>query len=465
MSQFVFWEIRRRLILGLINASFRKVRFLKDEIYSALTSDVNNITNASLVTISFASSLILVFASFVYLAYLSFPLFLLTVVTVILGMVVYAFNIKSSNIDFVNVRNLEQEFMKGFNGVLDGNKEIKLNYNKGWDVYNIDVLPLTKEGERLNTIAYVRYLNNQLVSQLLFYVLIVLILLVFFDSFNLSVDIVVSFVFALLFLLGPLVSIVTSIPTLHKALISYRKLIKIRDDLDFKDPKEVNISMDPILPFRTMSIIGYKFSYGDGAFSIGPMDMDVRANEILFLYGANGSGKTTFINTILTLYFPDQGELKLNGKRVPRGQLKTTRGLFSPVFSDFFLFDKFYGIGQEVDSERIIRLFDLFDLDHSVRNMESGILNTDLSTGQRKRLALIGAILEDRPILVLDEWAADQDPHFRNKFYTDIIHRIVEEEDKTIIAITHDDKYFVEADRVYKMDYGILTEVDYMIKI
>ena len=76
-----------------------------------------------------------------------------------------------------------------------------------------------------------------------------------------------------------------------------------------------------------------------------------------------------------------------------------------------------------------------------------------LSSGERKRLALVLSLLEDKPILLLDEWAAEQDPPFRRKFYHEILPWL-KRQGKTVVAVTHDDDHYDVADRVLRMQFG-----------
>lgn len=93
------------------------------------------------------------------------------------------------------------------------------------------------------------------------------------------------------------------------------------------------------------------------------------------------------------------------------------------------------------------------EIAHKVSIRDGSFTTTDLSTGQRKRLALINAWLEERPVLVFDEWAADQDPTFRRIFYTELLPEL-KRLGKTIIVISHDDRYFDVADRLVRMAAG-----------
>ncbi|WP_209405590.1 cyclic peptide export ABC transporter [Pseudozobellia sp. WGM2] len=460
LSQRIFWSIREDITRLIIKAPYLIVSELKDEIYSSLTTDVNNITSASTVLVGFFTSIVLVITCFIYLGYLSLELFFISLLCIGIGALVFFKNAKISNSQFTKVRNLEKDFMRGFNSILEGNKEIKINNKKGDDILNLKILPLIFEGEKRNVNAYVGYLNSHLISQLLFYGIITIILVVISDYFYIELGTTVSFVFALLYLLGPIVNIMISIPVLNRAQISYNKLNYIRNKLNTHEG--IKIQKLKILKtdysFEILKFRDYQYSYPDGLFSVGPINFVLKSNEIVFIYGGNGSGKTTFINMILALQVPQKGILTIDNKKVDVDKIKLTRDLFSPVFSDFYLFEEFYGI-VNIDKKKVRRLLKLFEIEHKVSLDNNKLSTTDLSTGQRKRLALIAAIMEGRPILILDEWAADQDPDFKKRFYTEIIHRIVKEENKTIIAITHDDHYYKEADRIYKMDYGKLETI------
>jgi putative ATP-binding cassette transporter len=96
---------------------------------------------------------------------------------------------------------------------------------------------------------------------------------------------------------------------------------------------------------------------------------------------------------------------------------------------------------------------------HLVNFINVKFSTTKLSTGQRKRLALFAALAEKRPILILDEWAADQDPGFRLFFYNEIL-PYIKNENITIIAITHDETYFNLADRRLHLESGTITQIN-----
>ncbi len=126
---------------------------------------------------------------------------------------------------------------------------------------------------------------------------------------------------------------------------------------------------------------------------------------------------------------------------------------FSVVFYNFYLFERLLGLVHSNLDSRVYDYLVQLQLDHKVR-VQGGILSTTaLSQGQRKRLALLTAYLEDRPIYLFDEWASDQDPLFKKIFYTQLLPEL-KHRGKTVLVISHDDRYFHLADRIVKLDYG-----------
>ncbi|WP_185966035.1 cyclic peptide export ABC transporter [Flavobacterium sp. ZT3R18] len=459
LSQKIYWDIRKDIIKLILKAPYRKLQEYKEEVFATLTTDVNNITNASLMIITFFSSIILILACLVYMAFLSLKLFAVSIVVIALGVVIYAVRSKTSNRQIKEVRELEKTFIGIFNSILNGAKEININADKGTQIYDRKVMKVATTGGDKYVTALLKYLNSEIISQLLFYSLITFILVFAGPVFQTPTAIKVSFIFVLLYLMGPIVSVMTIIPVMTRALVSLNKMEKLKSDLTALEKMQEVDNKGQYKDFSDLKIRNYAFSFGENQFSVGPINFDIKRNEIVFVYGGNGEGKTTFINTILNLYNLDNGEAYIDGELVPLKELEKIKNLFAPVFSDFYLFDEFYGI-TNVDYDKINKYLKLFELEGKVHIKDGYFSTTDLSTGQRKRIALINTLLEDRPIIVLDEWAADQDPHFRHKFYTEIIATLVRDEDKTIIAITHDDRYYNTADTLLKMEYGKLEKTN-----
>jgi putative ATP-binding cassette transporter len=223
--------------------------------------------------------------------------------------------------------------------------------------------------------------------------------------------------------------------------------------------KEALLGQKASPEWRSIELAGVAHSYRrentQGDFTLGPIDLNIKPGELVFLTGGNGSGKTTLAKLITGLYAPESGTIYLDGKAVTDESRDEYRQYFSMVFTDFFLFDTLLGLESPTIDEKAQGYLEKLELDHKITVRDGVLSSTDLSQGQRKRLALLTAYLEDRPIYVFDEWAADQDPVFKEVFYRHLLPEL-KAKGKTVLAITHDDRYYSLADRVVKLYYGKL---------
>lgn len=459
LSQSLFWDIRRQILQSVLQSNYRQLLEKKADIQAAMTNDVGLLTTVSLSAIGFFTASILAVASLVYLASISFALFLITLVVALAGSAVYHYSSMKNNQRFKNARMLEKDFFRNMYTILDGFKEIYIEPKKGKAVYDEKIKLISENAYTNNVAAFTGFLNNQIIGQVLFYILIAAILLIFGFVLNIQPHNIVSFVFTLLYLLGALETILTTIPILARAKISSDRLLDLTEDLEINNSKN-RIPQKYIQKeeFDSIVIKDLQFQYGlqSQDFTMGPVHFNIRKGEAVFIYGGNGSGKTTFIQALTGLQISTTGEIQLNGTVITNDTYPEYRAAFAVVFSDFYLFKEMFGL-HNLNSGKCDYYLQLFELEGKVRLEGKCFSTIDLSMGQRKRLALIACLLENKPLLVLDEWAADQDPWFRKKFYTEII-PLLKQEGFTIIAITHDDKYYHCADRVYKMEYGRLSE-------
>ncbi|HMY19395.1 MAG TPA: cyclic peptide export ABC transporter, partial [Polyangium sp.] len=196
----------------------------------------------------------------------------------------------------------------------------------------------------------------------------------------------------------------------------------------------------------------YAAEKGDKPFHLGPVDLTVEPGEVIFFVGGNGSGKSTLLKVLTGLYPPSTGEIRLGDKEIAPENVEAYREMISVIFSDFHLFSKAYGL-LHVEPAAVKALLRDLHIDDKTSFEDGQFTTQKLSTGQKKRLAMVIALLDDRPLLVLDEWAADQDPEFRKHFYEDMIPAL-KRKGKTILAVSHDDRYFHLADRVFTLEEG-----------
>jgi putative ATP-binding cassette transporter len=211
--------------------------------------------------------------------------------------------------------------------------------------------------------------------------------------------------------------------------------------------------------FNTIKFSDITFHYTDKhketLFSISPTNLNIQHGELLFIVGGNGSGKSTLLKLLVGLYYPATGSIYIDDEKVDQDNYQSYRELFAIIFTDFHLFDKLYGL-QDVDEGQVKDLLKLMELNKKTKYVDGKFSHLDLSTGQKKRLAFISTVLENKQIYIFDELAADQDPRFKKHFYEEILLDL-KQQGKTVIAVTHDDHYFHVADRILKMEYGELV--------
>jgi putative ATP-binding cassette transporter len=193
-------------------------------------------------------------------------------------------------------------------------------------------------------------------------------------------------------------------------------------------------------------------------FRLGPVNLSIRRGETLCVVGGNGSGKTVLMRLLTGLYRPTSGQILYNGAVLGDGERQAYREQITTVFGDFFLFRELLG-RRDTPAAKVMGWIEHFGLGGKTNFLEKdGAFSTvELSTGQRKRLALIVSILDERPIVVLDEFGAEQDPEHRHQFYRDWLPEL-KRMGKTVIVVSHDDHYFNAADRVVRMDFGRIIE-------
>ncbi len=263
-----------------------------------------------------------------------------------------------------------------------------------------------------------------------------------------------------LFIVGPVGTLAYVTPMLSQAELALDHIDETEAKLASAETAEIAPTGDvPAKTLDSISLENATFSYrdtdGTPIFLVGPLSLKFKAGEIAFVTGGNGSGKSTMLRLLTGLLPLQAGRLALNGATVAPSELQAYRDRMSVIFSDFHLSRRLYGINS-VDPERAQALLREFELAHKVQLSEGQFSTIDLSAGQRRRLAMVVTLLENKPIMVLDEWAADQDPHFRRYFYETLLPRL-RGQGKIIICVTHDDRWFSVADRIFSMEEGTIT--------
>jgi putative ATP-binding cassette transporter len=458
-SQGAISNLRRDLIRKILAVPLREFEEIgSSRIMVALTDDVFNITQALLAIPLVSVNLAILLGGAAYLGMLSWKILLSVFGLIVFGAIGYRL-IVASAFRFLNLaREEEDKLFRSFRALTEGIKELKLHRSRRGAFFSKNIEDTTDIYQRHNVAAEVRFITAQSWSQLLYFALIGLILFLIPAMTSLSQQTLTGYVITTLYLMGPLAGVMSSLSLFGRANVALRKVEKLGFSLNEHATEHCDDEeLEKQASFERLDLAGVIHSYHheqeDSQFVVGPIHLTFRPGELVFLVGGNGSGKSTLAKIITGLYVPEAGEIRVDGEPITSKNRDEYRQLFSVVFGDFYLFDNLLGLkGTDLDAQAREYLKQLH-LNHKVKITKGEFSTTAVSQGQRKRLALLTAYLEDRPFYLFDEWASDQDPVFKEVFYTQLLPEL-KARGKTILVITHDDKYFDLADRIIKLDYG-----------
>jgi putative ATP-binding cassette transporter len=452
--------LRRDLIRKVLCVPLRQLEEIgSPAILVALTDDVFNITQALLAFPIITVNVAILLGGAAYLGWLSWQILLGVGILIVAGGGSYRMLMRSAFQSLNQAREEEDRLYGHFRALTEGIKELKLHRNRRAVFLAQHVQQTTEAFARHNVAAERRFIVAQNWSHLLFYFLVGLILFLLPTMRTISVPTLTGYVITILYLMGPLAGVMSSFSLFGRSSVALQRVEKLGLSLAASSKEEYASTRIPMEPLQQLELIKVVHSYHhereDTNFVLGPITMTFSPGELVFLVGGNGSGKSTLAKIITGLYFPEGGEIRLNGQRIDSQNRDDYRQLFSTVFADFYLFESLLGLNNpDLDSQASDYLAQLH-LDNKVTVKNGTLSTTSVSQGQRKRLALLTAYLEDRPFYLFDEWASDQDPYFKGVFYTQLLPEL-KARGKTVLVITHDDKYFHLADRLVKLDYGKL---------
>lgn len=452
-------DLRRSLIRKILGVPLRHLEEIgTPKLMVALTQDVTCITDAMLAIPMFCVNCAILLGGAVYLGWLSTKVLVAMFLFMLVGATVYRLFISSGFRHLISAREEQDRLFGNFRSLTDGIKELKLHRERRGVFLSDNVQTTTEACRRYTVSGELRFIIAQNWSQLLFFTLIGLILFLLPRVEHLDPHALTGYVVATLYLMGPLSGVLGSLSIFGRASASLQKIDQLGLALQASaiddTPGEERAGPEA---FNRLALVNVTHAYRrekeDHPFMLGPISLTFRAGEMVFLVGGNGSGKSTLAKIITGLYVPEGGEIRVNGEPIGHDNRDDYRQHFSAVFSDFHLFDSLIGLhSPDLDAQARVYLEQLH-LDHKVNIHQGRLSTTDLSQGQRKRLALLTAYLEDRAFYLFDEWASDQDPVFKKVFYTRLLPEL-KARGKTVLVITHDDHYFHLADRVIKLDYG-----------
>lgn len=430
--------------------------------YSALTQDTNIIAEGVVQGVYTTQGGLMLLVSGLYLAAISPAAFITILLLIAFGLPLYTSRFHKTALEMQKTSSRESEFLNYFNSILLGFKELKLSQRENDEIFS-QLRRLSNEIQEISVKSNLSHISDMILSSSILYLLLLMTVFIVPSFVPTHSAVIHSITSAVIFIMGPLVMLSTGIPVFAKTNDSINRLYELESKLDQANSTSGNSDDDysAMTDFQSLALENVLFHYRDNSgqilFTSGPHHFTLRRGELVFVVGGNGSGKSTFLKLLIGLYRPEQGCLYVDDDPIDETQYPAYRELFSIVFADFHLFDRLYGL-PDLDKAEMKAWLKEMKLERKTYFRDNRFTNIDLSTGQRKRLAFIVAVLKKHPICIFDELAADQDPQFRRYFYEQVLPKL-KAQGQTIIVVSHDDQYFHCADRVLKLEDGQITSM------
>lgn len=466
VSQSVILNMRMTLSRQILKTPLRKVEEAgTPRVLQCLTGDAQAVSSAIISLPLICVNVVTVIACLLYASWLSRWLLLGMFIFILAGVTSYRLAVKRALYYQRLARQQADTLMANFRALSDGNKELKLNHARSDEFYtqDLEANALTMRGHTISGSSI--FIVADVWGRVLYFVFIGIMLFILPAYIQISPASMTGYLLIILYIMGPIGMLLTTIPGLSNAKVSLQRIEELGLKLESDTREQEASRATQASRWRRLELVNVTHSYkaekDDATFILGPLNLSLDAGELVFVIGGNGSGKSTFAKIVTGLYIPEEGEIRRDGQTIDDSTRADYRQLFSAVFSDFYLFKRLPGSNGNGLDEQAKQYLSEFNLDKIVK-VEGGMLSTTaVSQGQRKRLALLGAYLEDRPFYVFDEWAADQDPLFKSIFYTQMLPEL-KSKGKTILVISHDDRYYDIADRIIKLDYGKCVQDQYV---
>lgn len=458
LGQQAMFDVRMKLCRQIVSAPLRHVEQLgAPMLLAALTDDVPSITAAVTIIPILCVNSALVVGTLIYMGSLSWTLLGIVSGFVVLGIATYQLPIIKVEKIFRLARREADVLQSNFRGLTQGIKELKMHAGRRDAFMSAGLEKTARSLMKQNFTGLNLYTAASSWGQVLVFVVIGLIVFFLPAIHPVTTSTLMGYTLALLYLMTPLQVTMNSLPQLSRANVALQTARKLERELAGKKPEISTAGGKPRQEWRKLTLNSLTHEYrreGEtNNFVLGPVSLTFRPGEIVFFVGGNGSGKTTLLKLLTGLYAPESGTISIDDTLVEADKTEQYRQYFSVVFSDFYLFDTMFGLDGVDLEQRASGYLAMLKLAHKVQIVDGKFSTTDLSQGQRKRLALLTALLEDRTIYVFDEWAADQDPYFKNVFYLQILSEL-KARGKTVFVISHDDRYYHVAERIIKLDDG-----------
>lgn len=453
--QFVY-KLRTQLVKQILDTPVAQVDNLGSaRLMASLSTDIQALTTAFVRMPELVQGIILAVAVSLYLGSLSWPLLLIIMLWIALTIWISTLLVKHVYQNLTHIRDINDALYQDYQSVIEGRKELALNQQRAKQLYTQDLVGHAKAYKKTIIKADTYHLSAVNWSNIMMFAAIGVIFAVA-SYLGLSLGVATTFALTLLFMQSPILHAVGAYPTLQTAQVALDKI----QSLQLAEYQPEFISPTANKAWQTLTLRNIDYQYSSQDLILKQVSLTLNKGDVVFLIGSNGSGKSTLAKVLTGIFAPTSGEMTLDGRLITEANRTQYRQLFSAIFSDQHIFKQLIGKdGNAVDMDLVQHWQHRLQLQNKV-SIDGDKLSTDkLSQGQRKRLAMLTTVAEQKDILLLDEWAADQDPAFRRVFYQHLIPEL-KALGKTLFIISHDDSYFEHADRLLLMKQGKLVELD-----
>lgn len=457
LGQKVIFDLQMSLSRRILSASLRHLEDLgAPKLLATLTDDVQSLSNLVFVIPLICVDIAFVVGCLFYLGWLSWLVLLVIFSFLFVATLSVQFLLARGERLLGLAREEQDRLFKHFRTITEGSKELKLHQARRQEFLERELKNAAESSQHYKNVSLSIFAFASNWGQILFFIAIALLLFGLPQITSVETPVLSTYILTVTYLTSPLRSILELLPNLSRASVAMQKLDRLGLSLVEQSEDVDYPQLDLKLAWQRLDLSAVTHAYrGENAehsFTLGPIDLTFRSGELVFIVGGNGSGKSTLVKLITGLYTPETGQIYIDNQLITEQNREWYRQQFSVVFADFYLFEQLLGIDKS-NLQQVQDYLNLLQLERKIQVSNGKLSTTALSQGQRKRLALLTAYLEDRPIYIFDEWASDQDPVFKEIFYTQLLVQL-RNRGKTVLVISHDDRYFYLGDRIIKLDYG-----------
>ena len=464
LSQLTLHDLRVNLSNKIMHSAYQQVELEEDKIIPIMTIEINKIGQAASKLADLFKNFAIVTFLLGYLFYLSWEMAAIAMmffsVNFILTFVILPYTRKGEE----NMKELKITLFRHLKGMVNGLKELNFKKKLREEYTKKLISPTIKTLDALKLQMAMLLTSFSKLDNLIIMSAVAGGAIYLSGSEIITTKQLVEFMLFALFMISPMNQIVRFLRSLNLLRIAFSYIEDLGIELNSNekiDSKPIDstswTSSEPIITFQNVHH-EYEKDEEHEPFTLGPIDFSLYPGETIFVIGGNGSGKTTLVKILTGLYKPVKGSLLYKHQQIAPEYLEAYQDNFSAIFSDGHLFRVLYHIDDSVLETKGSEYLQLLEVSDKVRIKDQKFSTIKLSYGQRKRLSLVMALMEDKEIYVFDEWAANQDPYFKSIFYDKILKEL-KQKGKTIIVISHDDSYFDRADRILKLTDGQLSEI------